>query len=116
MNKRIVIDFIIWAVAAVLCMLWRWVADKSELAAYWAMFGALAVLWVLVGLAVQLYRSYKETWLWQSMLSLVVTSAILVGACHWGLPLLKWSLSPRVATWAILIVGAIDTVVIFLEH
>ena len=116
MNKRIVIDFIIWAVAAVLCMLWRWVADKSELAAYWAMFGALAVLWVLVGLAVQLYRSYKETWLWQSMLSLVVTSAILIGACHWGLPLLKWSLSPRVATWAILIVGAIDTVVIFLEH
>jgi len=115
-HKRIIIDLLVWVIAALLCMLWRWVADKSEIVHYWALFGVLAVLWVLVGFAVQLYRSYKEAWFWQSMVSLVLDAAILIGLCWWLLPSMPFPLSPRVAMWTILIVGAIETVVVLMEH
>ena len=115
-HRRFFIDLLVWVIAASLCMLWRWVADKNEIASYWALFGVLAVLWVLVGLAVQLYRSYKEIWLWQSMLSLVADAGILIGLCWWLLPLLPHSFSPRVAEWTILIVGALETLVVLMEH
>ena len=115
-HKRIIIDLLVWVIAALLCELWRWVADKSEIGAYWILFGVLAVLWVFVGWIVQLYRSYKTTWFWQSMLSLVADAAILIGLCYWLLPMIEWSLSPRVASWTILIVGALETIVVILEH
>ena len=114
--KRIVIDLILWLVAALLCMLWRWVADKSSLAAYWALFGIMAVAWVIIGAILQLYRSYKDTWFWQAMLSLVLTAASLIGLGWWLLPQMSWNLSPRVAMWMVLLVGAFDTVVLWLEH
>ena len=110
------VDIIVWVIAALLCMLWRWVADKSEIASYWALFGVMAALWVLVGFVVQLYRSYKDTWFWQSMVSVVADAAILIGLCWWLLPKLPYNLSPRVAMWTILIVGAIETVVVLIEH
>ena len=115
-HRRIIVDLLVWVVAALLCMLWRWVADKSEIASYWALFGVLAALWVLVGFMVQLYRSYKDTWFWQSMVSLMADAAILIGLCIWVLPRLPYNLSPRVAMWTILIVGAIETVVVLIEH
>ncbi len=114
--KRVFIDLIVWVIAASLCMLWRWVADKNEIGAYWGLFGVLAVLWVLIGWAVQLYRSYKTVWFWQSMISLVADAAILIGLCWWLLPQMSNPLSPRVAEWTILIVGAIETVVVLMEH
>ena len=114
--RRVIVDIFVWVIAALLCMLWRWVADKSEIASYWALFGVLAALWVLVGFVVQLYRSYKDTWFWQSMVSLMADAAILIGLCIWGLPRLPYNLSPRVAMWTILIVGAIETVVVLIEH
>jgi len=83
---------------------------------YWPLFGALAVLWVLVGLVVQVYRSYKVTWFWQAMLSLILDAAILIGLSHWLLPQMPYNLSPRVATWVIMIVGALETVVVLIEH
>ena len=107
---------LVWIVAALLCMLWRWVADKSEIASYWALFGVMAALWVVVGFVVLLYRSYKDTWFWQSMVSVVADAAILIGLCWWLLPKLPYNLSPRVAMWTILIVGAIETVVVLIEH
>lgn len=114
--RRITVDIIVWVIAAALCMLWRWASEKSSIAGYWALFGVLTVLWILIGFVVQLYRSYKETWFWQSLLSLVLDAGILIGLCWWILPMLPWQFSPRVAQWAILVVGAIETVVVLLEH
>ena len=87
MNKRVVIDVFLWIFAMLVCMFWRWVAAKSSMNAYWALCGALAVSWILIGAITQLYRSYKEMWFWQSMLSLIATAAILTAACWWVLPL-----------------------------
>ena len=115
-HKRIIVDLLVWVIAALLCILWRWAANKSEIVHYWAMFAVLAAAWVLVGFVVQLYRSYKETWFWQSMLSLVADAAILIGLSWWILPKLPYPLSPSVAMWTILVVGAIETVVVLLEY
>lgn len=115
-KKRMLIDVIVWVIAALLCMLWRLVASKSEIWAYWSLFGALTVLWIIVGFAVQLYRSYKETWLWQSIVSLIADAGILIALCWWLLPMMPYNLSPRVAMWTILIVGGMETVVVILEH
>ena len=114
--RRVMVDIVIWAVAAALCMLWRWVADKSEIVSYWALFGVMTALWIGVGMLTQLYRSYKEMWFWQSMLALLADAGILIGLCYWVLPRLPYSLSPRVAIWTVLIVGAIETVVVLLSH
>jgi len=114
--RRIWVDLIIWVIAALLCLLWRWVADKSEIVSYWSLFGILFVLWVLVGFAVQLYRSYKDTWLWQAILALMADAGILIGLCWWLLPQMHYNLSPRVAMWTILIVVALETIVVVIEH
>ena len=71
-RRRIFADLLIWVLAALACWAWRMVADKSSIAAYWSLFGVLAVLWVIVGAIVGLYRSYKEAWFWQSMVSLIL--------------------------------------------
>ena len=115
-GKRIVADLLVWVIAVALCMLWRWVANKSEIVHYWALFGVLAALWIIVGFAVQLYRSYKEAWFWQSMVSLVADAGILIGLCWWVLPQMHYNLSPKVAMWTILLVGALETVVVLMEH
>ena len=115
-HKRVAADILVWVVVALLCMLWRWIDAKSSIAAYWSMYGVLAVLWVVIGFVVQLYRSYKDAWLWQAMLSLVADAAILIALCWWVLPQLPYSLSPKVATWSVMIVGAIETVLVFAAH
>ena len=115
-HKRVTIDILVWVIAALLCMLWRWVANKSDMVLYWALFGVLAVAWIVVGFAVQLYRSYKVAWFWQSMLSLIADAGILIGLCYWLLPELPYNLSPKVALWAILLVGALETFVTLMEH
>ena len=115
-QRRVLVDMIVWLIAVLLCMLWRWVADKSAIGIYWGMFGGLAVLWVLLGIVVQVYRPYKETWFWQAVLALVVDAGILIGLCWIALPKLPWGLSPKVAMWTILLVGAMETVVVLLEH
>ncbi len=116
MKKRIIADIFVWLLAALLCMLWRWVADKSSFGAYWALFGVMTVLWIVIGWVLQLYRSYKIAWFWQAMVSLVLTAAALIGLGWWILPKLSFGLSPRVAMWVVLLVGAIDTVIIWFEH
>ena len=109
-------DLLIWVLAALACWAWRMVADKSSIAAYWSLFGVLAVLWIFIGWIVQLYRSYKDTWFWQSILSLAADSIILVFLCRWALPQLPWGLSYRVAEWTIMMVAVLETVVIVIEH
>jgi len=115
-HKRIIVDLMVWLLAALICMLWRWAGNKSEIAHYWVLFAVLTALWIGIGFAVQLYRSYKQVWFWQSMLSLVLDAAILIGLCWWVLPMLSWHLSPKVAMWTVLIVGALETVVVVMEH
>ena len=115
-RRRILVDVVAWIIAALLCVLWRWVYDKSEIVSYWALFGVLMVLWIVIGFAVQLYRSYKETWFWQSLLSLIADAGILIGLCWWVLPMLPYNLSPKVAMWTILIVGAQEIFVVIMEH
>ncbi len=115
-HKRIAVDLLVWLVAILLCMFWRWVSAKSSIVNYWALFGVLTVAWIIVGFIVQLYRSYKDAWFWQSMLSLIADAAVLIGLCWWLLPQLPYNLSPRVAMWTILLVGAMETVVVVMEH
>ena len=115
-KRRILVEVLLWVIAASLCVLWRWVADKSEIAYYWGMFAVLAVLWILIGFVVQLYRSYKEMRLWQSLLSLVADTGILIGLCYWLLPKVLYNLSPRVAEWTILIVAGMELLVLIMEH
>jgi len=115
-KRRILVEVLLWVIAASLCVLWRWVADKSEIAYYWGMFAMLAVLWILIGFVVQLYRSYKEMRLWQSLLSLVADTGILIGLCYWLLPKVPYNLSPRVAEWTILIVAGMELLVLIMEH
>jgi len=115
-KRRILVEVLLWVIAASLCVLWRWVADKSEIAYYWGMFAVLAVLWILIGFVVQLYRSYKEMRLWQSLLSLVADTGILIGLCYWLLPKVPYNLSPRVAEWTILIVAGMELIVLVMEH
>ena len=114
--RRVGIDLAIWLIALLLCMLWRWIAVKSTISSYWALFGVLALLWVIVGMAVQLYRPYKETWFWQAWLSIVADAGVLIGLCWAVLPHLPWALSPRVAMWVIMLVGAIETFVVLMAH
>lgn len=114
--RRIVIDLVNWVLAALLCMLWRWVSDKSEIVSYWALFGVLTVLWIGIGWLVQMYRSYKVTWFWQAMLSMLADGAILIGLSWWILPQLPYNLSPKVAMWTIFIVVILESMLILAEH
>ena len=116
MLKRGLIDIILWIIATIVCILWRWLDDKSAVTSYIALFAGMAVLWILVAWALQLYRPYKETRLWQTTLSLLATMGVLVGLCYWGLPYLPWKFSPKVAIWMVLIVGAMDMLVVVVEH
>lgn len=115
-GRRVTVDVLLWVIATLLCLLWRWLDEKSQVSEYIALFGAMAALWLIVGACCQLYRPYKVTPFWSSMLSLVLTAAIMIGACYWGLPYLPWTFSPKVAIWMVLIVGAMDTVVIMMLH
>lgn len=113
---RVFVDLMVWVAAALLCMLWRWIADKSEIIHYWGLFALLALMWIMVGFVVQLYRSYKETWFWQSVLSVIADAAILIGLCRMAVKANVFSLSFRVAEWTILIVAAIEMLVVLMEH
>ena len=114
--KRITVDVILWVIAMIVCILWRWLDDKSEVASYLALFGGMTVVWILLAWLLQMYRSYKETKLWQSVLSLFATVGLMVAMCNWGLEYLPWSFSPRVAMWMVLLVGGMDVFVVFGEH
>ena len=114
--QRMSVDWMLWGIATLLCMLWRWLDEKSEVSVYIALFAGMAAVWVLVAWAMQLYRSYKVTWLWQSMLSLVATMGVMIAGCYWGMPYLPWSFSSKVAIWMVLIVGAMDAFIIIVAH
>jgi len=116
MGRRIIGDIFVWALAAASCMIWRWVADKSEMNAYWVLFLVLMAVWMLLGWIVQMYRPYKEIRFWRAWLAIVLDAGILIGLCWWLLPQTPFNLSPKVAMWTIMIVGGMETFIALMEH
>ncbi len=116
MQKRITIDIIIWCISAALCIVWRLAADKSQIWGYLALFGVMMVVWMLVGWILQLYRSYKTVWYWQSLLSLLGTTIVLLLLTRFVLPLLPFGLSTTVGMWMIGMVTVLDFVVTLAVH
>ena len=117
MFKRIISDIIIWIISAVICILWRVVADKSEIQAYIIVFSIMAAAWVILGLILQKYtRSYKDNWYWQDMLAMIVTGGALMGLCWWLIPTYYNHVSMNVILWMIGIVMVIDAVDILMKH
>lgn len=116
MAKRIGIDLLIWVLASAVCLLWRFATAKAELMEYVFLAAILAVTWVIVGTILQLYRSYKIAWYWQSALSCLLTGAALMTGCYYLLPVLPLGVSVNVAMWLVGAVTVTDMVVILMEH
>ena len=116
MYRRIIGDIFVWVLAAASCMMWRWVANKSEMNAYWVLFLVLMAVWMLLGWIVQMYRPYKEIRFWRAWLAIVLDAGILIGLCWWLLPQTPYNLSPKVAMWTIMIVGGMETFIALMEH
>lgn len=114
--QRVTIDWLLWVIATVVCVMWRWLDAKSEIGDYVLLFVLMALVWSLVAWAAQLYRHYRNMWFWQSFLSLLLTIGVMLVLCHLCMPYLPWQLSPRVASWMVLIVGAMDALVVLGEH
>ena len=114
--RHMVTDVVVWLITIGLCILWRWLDNKQEIWQYVVLFTGMVVEWILVGWALQLYRSYKVTTFRFSLISLIATAVVVIVINHFCIPLLPWSLSENVAIWMVLIVGALDTVVIVAEH
>lgn len=117
MGKRILSDTILWVISAIICILWRLIADKSEIVSYIVLFAAMMVAWIILGLIFFKYwRSYKEAWYWQEVLSTIVTGGALMLICHYVLPLLPHSFSETVALWMVGIVMMLDGIVVLIKH
>lgn len=117
MFRRIFSDIVIWIISSVVCILWRVVAAKEQIASYVSFFAILMVAWIIIGLIFMKYRrSYKEAWYWQEMLSMLLTGGALMGLCVWLVPKYFAHISQTVALWMIGIVMIFDSVDILFKH
>ena len=121
MGKRIISDILLWIAAGVVCCLWRLASHKDQVSNYIWFFAAMMIVWLLLGLIYQKYRrSYKETWYWQEMLSMLATGVTLIILIHFLLPTITaWlglSFSETVLQWMVGIVMMMDAVVILAKH
>ncbi len=117
MGKRILNDICLWLLCGTLYVLFRLMAQKTEVWGYIGLFAAMMVVWVLLGLLFGRYRySYKEAWFWQEMLWLGLTGGGLLLAVYFGLPHLPWSFSMTVALWMVGVVMIADAVIQLLKH
>lgn len=117
MLRRIVTDSIVWTLSAVLCILWRVVADKSEVWSYVLLFAGMMVVWIVLSVLSGKYnRSYRELWLWQEVLALLSSALVMLGLVYLVLPRLPWQFSPVVAMWMVGIVAVAELVVLLLLH
>lgn len=116
MLKKILKDLILWILASVVCILWRVIASKSGINAYWALFGSMMGIWMALSFAFGKYRSYKVAWYWQEMLALVLITAIEICLSYVVLPKLNYGLSPAVASWTVGLVAIVDAFLILLAH
>lgn len=117
MGRRIIADIVLWIVASVICILWRLVAEKVVIADYILLFLAMMFLWLLLGWITRKYsQSYKERWLWQEIVSILLTGGLLMLLSHYIVPQLPYALSNTVALWQIGIVMSLDMIVILIKH
>ena len=116
MWRRIVNDYVLWTIASVICVLWRLIASKSSIGSYVVLFAIMATVWVVLSWALQKYRSYKDTWYWQEMLSMLTVTGIIIALGYLILPQVNMGLSPVVAAWVTGIVAMMDAVVILFKH
>jgi len=115
--KRVFADIIIWIFTAILYIPFRLIADKQEVAIYVPLFAALMVAWVLLGIiTLKYYRSYREKWYWQELLSMLLTGSLLMLITWYVLPLLPYNFSMTVVLWLIGLVMLADSVVILMLH
>ena len=117
MVKRILTDCLLWLVATVICALWRLLAAKVEIFNYIILFAAMMLVWVVLGLVTRKYsRSYKESWYWQDLLSLLLTGGGLMLLLWWLLPRINSSFSLHVALWTVGVVMVLDAVLMLFMH
>lgn len=116
MLKRIIVDISLWVISAVICILWRVLADKESVWPYILLFAVMMVVWILVGIVARKYRSYKILWAWQEFLSMAIVALVEVGLIYGVMPYLPWALSQTVAYWMVGIVAAMDALVILVLH
>ncbi len=117
MFRRIFSDIVIWIISSVVCILWRVVANKEQIASYVSFFAILMVAWIIIGLVFTKYRrSYKEAWFWQEMLLMLLTGGALMGLCVGLVPKYFNHISLTVALWMIGIVMIFDSVDILFKH
>ena len=116
MGRRIITDCVLWLIATAICILWRLMAAKENVSAYILLFAVMMAVWVALGLLSRKYRSYRERWYWQEMLSMLFTGGCLMLLVWQVVPRLPWSLSEKVAMWQVGIVMMLDTVVILVKH
>lgn len=116
MLNRIGRDVLLWVVSAVVCILWRVLAAKSEVAGYICAFAVMMVAWIVLGLLFRKYRSYRDVWYWQEMLSMVLTGGTLFGLIWLYGRFGRNPLSMNVLVSMIVIVGVFDSVVILIKH
>lgn len=117
--SRIWTDVLIWIISGLLCILWRVAADKAAILVYVWLFAAMMGLWLLLGLITGKYhRSYKNMWLWQEMLGMLVPALVEFAIVFWPARqlLALFNLSLVVAIWMIAIVAAICALVIVGKH
>ena len=111
MGKRILSDILVWAVCGTLYILFRVMAQKADVLAYVALFGAMTVLWIMLGLLCGKYKkSYREAWYWQELLQLCLTGGLLMLVLHFTLPILPWQFSQTVALWMVGIVMIVESI------
>ena len=117
MFRRIFGDIVIWIISSVVCILWRVMADKEQIASYISFFAILMLAWIIIGFVFMKYRrSYREAWYWQEMLSMLLTGGALMGLCVWLVPKHIDHISLTVALWMIGIVMIFDSVDILFKH
>jgi len=117
MGKKIVNDCFLWSVSAIICILWRLIANKSEIWTYITLFACMMAAWVLLSLAAQRYNhSYKDLWFWQEILQLIAVGGLLMTGVWFVLPLLPWGFSLTVSLWMIGIVMIISFFIILISH
>ena len=117
MFRRILSDILIWVLAAAICIAWRLLAEKAIISDYMTLFAAMMGVWIVLGLVCLKYRSsYKERWLWQELLSLVLTGGGLMLLTWQVLPRLSYGLSLIVALWQVGIVMIINFVSLVIKH
>ncbi|MCQ2310365.1 MAG: sugar transferase [Paludibacteraceae bacterium] len=117
MGKKIIIDCCIWLIASVVCILWRLTAHKSEILAYAMLFVLMTAIWIVLGIITTKYkRSYKEAWLWQEILILLLTSGLIVIITNIGAPYLPYAFSQMVVMGVIGMVFLLNAIAILLTH